>query len=145
MKRLFCTSLFIACAVTALPVCAQEARWTLAAINTSPVESDDWPFELVFADNNFGSFRCGWSSGDFAIAGDHIVFREILRIRSVRNIEQGVRYGRVHLAHRCDRALQLTTIAARNDAIVLTGQTLGDDAADTFTFSPASTTSGNPQ
>ncbi|MFN3877589.1 MAG: hypothetical protein ACK4MH_04340 [Brevundimonas sp.] len=145
MKRLFCASLFIAGAVAALPVSAQEVRWGLAAINATPVDSGDQAFELVFTDKDSGSFSCGWSSGDFAIAGNRIVFREVLRIASIRHPAQAAAHARAHLAHRCDRAFQLTTVAARNDTIVLTGQTLGDDTADTFTFSPVSTTSGNAQ
>ena len=145
MKRLFCAPLVIACAVAALPASAQEAHWRLSAINSTPVDSGDQAFELVFTDKDSGSFSCGWSSGDFAIAGDRIVFREVLRIASIRNPAQAAVHARAHLAQRCDRAIQLTTVASRNDAIVLTGQTLGDDAANTFTFSPVSTTSGNAQ
>ena len=145
MKPLFLLAFCVASVVTAVPVSAQQARWALTAINGTPVDSDGHPFEIVFKNKDSGGFQCGWSSGDFAIASDHIVFREVLRVTSAEPAGANARYANAHSRHRCDRALHLTTVVVRNDEIVLSGETLGTTATDTFTFSPIPTTSGNTQ
>lgn len=145
MKLPFQIALAVASLAMADPVVAQDSRWVLTAINEAPVELDGRPFELNFIDNDYGSFSCGWSSGDFAIVGERIVFREALRLTSVEPGSSARRYSLGHTTRRCDRALQLTSVASRADRIVLTGQTLGMEAADTFTFSPVLKSPGGNQ
>nr|WP_312294114.1 hypothetical protein [Brevundimonas diminuta] len=145
MKLSFQITLAVASLAMANPVVAQESRWVLTAINDAPLESDGRPFELDFIDKDYGFFSCGWSSGDFAIVGARIVFREALRLTSVEPGSSARRYSLGHTTRRCDHALQLTSVASRADRIVLTGQTLGTEAADTFTFSPVSKSPGGNQ
>ena len=132
---------FVICAgvvALAAPVEAQASRWVLTAVNGERVQISYRPFELIFVDQAYGAFSCGRSSGDFAIVGERIVLRESLRILNAERAEASVRDA--HAAFRCDRALQLNVVASRGDELILTGQTLGADASDTFTFSPVSTT-----
>gem|GEM_PF-6738510 len=138
MRPLLSFALCAAAVALAAPVEAQASRWILTAVNGEPVRALHRPFELMFVDEAYGAFTCGRSSGDFAIVGGRIVFRESLRVLNAEHADASLQDA--HAAFRCDRALQLNAVASRGDQLILTGQTLGSEVSDIFTFSPASTT-----